>query len=196
MFVQVISGRVGDKALLDRQAEVWKAELKPGATGYLGSTAGVTADGRGIVIVRFESAEAAQANAERSEQSGWWAETVKAFEGDVEFQNCHDVDVLRGGGSDDAGFVQVMRGRAKDQDEMRRTMSELEPELVAMRPDVVGALCAWHGDGGFTQAIYFTSEAAARAGESATEDAEAGARLMDLIDGEIEFLDLTEPQLD
>jgi hypothetical protein len=48
MFVQVIQGQVSDagqaRAALDR----WVQELAPGATGWLGSTAGVTEDGRFI----------------------------------------------------------------------------------------------------------------------------------------------------
>lgn len=45
MFVQVFQGQVSDaqtaRAALDR----WIAELAPGATGWLGSTGGVTEDG-------------------------------------------------------------------------------------------------------------------------------------------------------
>ena len=63
MFVQIIQGTVTDADALQRSVERWRNEIKPGAHGYLGSTGGVTSDGRGITIVRFESEAAAQAKA-------------------------------------------------------------------------------------------------------------------------------------
>ena len=81
MFVQVIQGQVSDpeqaRAALDR----WARELAPGAGGWLGSTAGVTEDGRFIALARFESEEAARRNSDRPEQDRWWAETARLFTG-------------------------------------------------------------------------------------------------------------------
>lgn len=68
MFVQLIEGRVSDRDGLRRQMDRWMSELRPQAAGFLGSTAGVTDDGQAIVLARFESARAAQANSERPEQ--------------------------------------------------------------------------------------------------------------------------------
>lgn len=45
MFIQVITGATSDREGLLGQADRWQDELRPGATGYLGSTAGVTDDG-------------------------------------------------------------------------------------------------------------------------------------------------------
>ena len=193
MFVQVITGRVADPELYARQGDAWRTDVKPGAAGYLGSTSGVTPDGRAIVVVRFESEEAARANSDRPEQGAWWAETSKAFDGAPEFHDCTEVDLVGGGASDQAGFVQVMQGRAKDEAEARRVMNELEPELRSERPDVIGIVSAWHGDGGFTQTVYFTSEEAAREGERSMSTSEAAAALMALLDGEITFYDLPDP---
>src|SRR5438309_11134583 len=92
MFIQVIQGKVTSPDHLRRQLERWRRELKPGASGYLGSTGGVTPDGRAITLVRFESEEAARANSERPEQGAWWNEAVKAFDGDVAFYVCREVD--------------------------------------------------------------------------------------------------------
>lgn len=55
MFVQIIEGKVRDAHAMKERGEVWQRELRPGATGFAGVTAGVTADGRAITIVRFES---------------------------------------------------------------------------------------------------------------------------------------------
>ena len=57
-------------------------------------------------------------------------------------------------------------------------------------------LTAWHGDGGFTQAVYFKSEEAARSNEKATEQDQLRAEFMSMFDGPPTFYDLTDPQLD
>src|SRR2546423_1062765 len=134
MLVQVITGKVKDADLWRRQSDRWVSELKPGAKGYLGSTGGITPDGRAITIARFESGQAAQANSRRSEQSAWWNETAKAFGEDVTFYDCRDVDTMFGGGSNDAGFVQVIQGRAKDQAKLRKDLPDMEGDLRQRRP--------------------------------------------------------------
>ena len=126
MFVQIIQGKVKDADLLTRQAERWRAEIKPGVKGYLGSNHGVTPDGRAITIVRFESADAAAANSGSAQQSAWWNETAKAYDGEPTFIDCTDVDTMFGGGSNDAGFVQVIQGRAKDEAAMRSQVGSME----------------------------------------------------------------------
>lgn len=196
MFIQVIQGKVKDADHQRRQLEQWRKDIKPGAHGYLGSTSGVTPDGRGITLVRFESEEAARANSERPEQGAWWNEMAKAWDGEVTFKNCTEVDEAFGGGSNKAGFVQVMQGRAKDQAEMRRRLPELEGELEKNRPDILGIVVGWHGDGGFTQSVYFTSAEDARKGEAATEANTSRQELMSLIDGEMTFFDLLSPDFD
>ena len=50
MFVQVIEGQVADRDGLRRQMDAWEKDLRPGATGFLGSTAGVTDDGYAICV--------------------------------------------------------------------------------------------------------------------------------------------------
>ena len=55
MFVQVIKGKVSDSSAIRATLDKWLSELAPGATGWLGSTTGVTDDGTLIGIVRFDS---------------------------------------------------------------------------------------------------------------------------------------------
>jgi hypothetical protein len=196
MFIQIVQGTVTDPESLQRSIARWRTEIKPGAQDYLGSTGGVTSDGRAITIVRFESEEAALANSDRPEQSAWWAEASKAFGSDVTFHNCTEVDTSLGGGNDAAGFVQVIQARAKDQAAMRRLGTESEGELHAMRPDILGVVVAWHGEGGFTQAVYFASQEAARVGEKAMEGSALLESFMALIDGEMTFFDLADPDFD
>src|SRR3954453_23605832 len=164
MFIQVIQGKVQDQDHVRRQMERWRTELKPGAKGYLGTTSGVTADGRSIAMVRFESEADAVANSQRPEQGAWWNEMSKAYEGEVVFHECREVDVALGGGSAAAAFVQVIQGRARDEAVMRREAPAIEATLRERRPDLLGIVVGWHGDGSFTEAAYFTSEQAARDG--------------------------------
>ena len=197
MFIQVIQGSVADRDGLRRQLERWQTELEPGATGYLGSTGGVTDDGRSISCVRFESAEAAQANSQRPEQGAWFAETEKTFAGPVTFTGCSEVDVYLGGGSDRAGFVQVLQGGPVDRDRLRQLDLEFEALARQYRPDIIGWVVAWHPDGRFTSVVYFNSEEAARAGE-AQEPPEERKHLLDdwqAAVGELTFYDLRDPWL-
>jgi hypothetical protein len=192
MFVQIIEGKTKDPEGLLRRGEVWQSEVRPGAVGFLGVTAGTTADGRAITIARFESAEAASANGARPEQSAWWAETSKCYDGEPTFTGSSDVEELLGGGSNDAGFVQIMKSRGVD----RARMAELDAafdKLSALRPDLLGSLRIWTGADACVEANYFTSEAAAREGEKKDMPADVQAMMVEFSDvmKDTEFLDLT-----
>ena len=54
MFVQVIKGTTNDPAALRSRSDRWRDEVRPGATGFLGSTGGVTDDGTFILFARFD----------------------------------------------------------------------------------------------------------------------------------------------
>jgi hypothetical protein len=197
MFAQVIQGRVTDPAGLRRQWEKWERDIKPGARGYLGSTGGVTADGEFIIVARFENEESARANSDRPEQTTWWEET-SAYVSDPLFHDCTEVDLINDGGSDEAGFVQVIQGKTKDVAKSRELDSRMESQLRELRPDVIGGLVAWHPENGrYTNTIYFRSEGEARAKEKEMASAEGFQEFMReteaLSDGEPKFLDLTEP---
>jgi hypothetical protein len=196
MFAQVIEGRTTDAEGLARQGERWQAELRPGATGFLGATAGVADDGRAITIARFESEEAARANSERPEQGAWWADTAKFYEGDVDFTESSDVTEFLRGGSDDAGFVQIMKVAGVDRAQVERLDGNLE-QLAAARPDLIGGLRVWTGPDRYVEAAYFTSEAEARAAEQAEMPEELQAAMAEFqeIMAKTEFIDLRDPQL-
>jgi hypothetical protein len=197
MFIQVIQAEVSDEAGLRRSMDRWRAEVMPGAVGFLGSTAGVTSDGKVIVLARFESEEAARANSERPEQGAWFAETEKHFTGEASFMDCTDVQEFLSGGSDDAGFVQIMTGRSDDVPRMHEMFTRHTDELRQARPEVIGGLLLDCGDGRYVDAIYFTSETAARDGEQqeppddVRADLDEGMRMM----GDITYLDLRDPIL-
>jgi len=182
MFIQVIKGKVTDVDAFERLGERWESELRPGAVGYLGVTEGTTDDGRFLVAARFESAEAAAKNSARPEQGEWYAEMEKVVE-DVTFHDCSRIETLFGGGKNDAGFVQVMTGKVKDAakaDAMFARAAEAEKVLGAVRPDVIGEVVAIHDDGsGYTDIVYFTSEADARSAEQREMPADAQAMMQE-----------------
>jgi hypothetical protein len=195
MFVQVINGRAADAAALKALGDRWYSELAPGAAGWLGSTAGVTADGEAVILARFESAEAAQANSDRPEQGEWWSEAQECLAGEPTFGDYDDVILVRGGGSDDAEFVQVMLGRTSDPGRQRELTREFESAASDVRPDILGGVVGINDDGTFAQAFYFTSEAEARQGEKQ----ELPEQVRDSFNEEmalttdIRYLDLTDP---
>lgn len=196
MFVQVIQGQTSDVGAMRVQIEAWERDVKPGAIGFLGSTGGVTEDGEFITAARFESEESARANSDRAEQSAWWEETSKLFNGDPTFYDCTEVDEFGGGGSDDAGFVQVIQGYAKDKEKMREMGRQMEQDtsMQERRPDVIGGFVAWGPNDGFSQFVYFTSEEEARKGEQAGAEDESGPDWSDMV-SDVKFLDLKDPWL-
>ena len=198
MFVQVFQGRVTDAAAIRAQLDTWSKELAPGAAGWLGSTAGVTEDGTFIALARFESPEAAQQNSERPEQSAWWQETEKLFDGEPEFHDGTEVDVDLPGDPDAAGFVQVMQGRTTDPARAREVMNDDSLDFEKFRPDVLGSLNVQHDGDAWTMALYFTSEEAAREGERKEPPPEMEAMMKELESlsvGEPSYFDLTDPWL-
>jgi len=200
MFIQVITGKVKDAEAFRKQDQRWHDELEAGATGFLGSTAGVTDDGRFFVSARFESADAAKRNSDRPEQGAWWAETEQ-YLSDVEFHDSNQQTTLFGGGSNDATFVQVMKGRVTDRDkitELASRTSEMESVLGAARPDVIGETIAFHDGGdGYTDIVYFSSEADARANETKEMPADAQKLFEELMSAIAvdEYFDLKDPVL-
>jgi len=196
MFLQIMQGKVRDADLFQQQGDKWRSDIKPGAIGYLGSTSGVSPDGTAVVLARFESADAARANSERPEQAQWWEKMAPAFDGEVTFIDCPTVDLIAGGGSEQAGFVQVMHGRAVNPQEMRDMGDAMTAELKEIRPDVLGGIVGWHGDRQFTQAMYFTSEAEARKAEKTMEGDQQVDEWEKMLDGDMEFIDLIDPTYD
>jgi hypothetical protein len=193
MFVQVIQGRTSDSRGLEEQMRRWQADLMPGARGFLGSTAGTDDSGNFIACARFESEEMARANSDRPEQGRWWAETEKYFDGEVRFYDCTEVDEVLGGGSDDAGFVQIIQGTARDKEAVKGLDSESEGTIREERPDVLGGYTVWQGND-FTSVNYFTSEEEAREGEAKSQTQEFADKFSQLVDN-VKWIDIKKPIL-
>ncbi len=198
MFVQVIQGQVADAEKIRAALDRWAQELAPGSTGWLGTTAGATEDGRFIALARFTSEEAARRNSDRPEQDRWWAETAKLFTGEATFKDSSDVTVDVTGDPDKAGFVQVIQGRGSDPDRARELMEQDSSAWAAFRPEILGSLAVGHEGGAYTMAVYFTSEGEAREGERKQPPPELQAQMDEMAAlsvGEPEFFDLKQPWL-
>ena len=192
MFIQVIQGKCTREEELRAHLERWREEQGPKAEGWLGGTYGFTDDHEFLGVVRFESREAAMANSEREEQSAWARELMALMDGPVEFHDCDDVTLMLDGGSDDAGFVQVIRGKVDDVERAKAMLSRDATSLHEMRPEIIGATMAVEEDGTFTETVFFTDEASARKGEQQDPPPEVREDLDSLMAG-ARFYDLHRP---
>src|SRR5215468_8378089 len=188
MFLQVIQGRVSDPGSAREALDRWIRELAPGAEGWLGTTAGVTADNMFVMLTRYESSEAARRSSNRHGYHEWWTQTSKILISDIAVHDCAVTSVFRSGGSDGAGFVQVVQGKVADParpwgsvGRSPESRTSLAPARMALlravqlvlvqmdpdyRPDFIGGTAGFDpNDDTLTEAVYFTSESAARAGE-------------------------------
>jgi hypothetical protein len=192
MYAQVIKGKAKDRAAVEAQAARWTDEVKPGAIGFVGGTAGVADDGTLLVVARFESEEAAQANSDRPEQGAWWSGMEPLLE-DVTFRGSSDIETLFDGATSAATFVQIMEGTATDRAKAAAMQTpELEAQLRAARPDLLGVLRLWLDGGQYVEAAYFTNEADARSGET-SGDFTGPQQDYAAVFGEPTFTDLRNP---
>jgi hypothetical protein len=192
VFIQVVQGKCTREEELRAHLDQWREEQAPKAEGWLGGTYGFTDDHEFLGIVRFESREAAMANSEREEQTAWARGMMALMDGDVEFHDCDDVTLLMDGGSDDAGFVQVIRGKVDDVERARAMMTRGATSLHEMRPEIIGATMAVEDDGTFTETVFFTDEVSARKGEQQEAPPEVHEDLENLMAGAT-FYDLHHP---
>lgn len=197
MFIQIIQGRCTRQDELRERLEMWRERFGNSAEGWLGGTYGFTDDDLFVGVVRFESKEAAMANSQRPEQGEWWAETEKCFDGPVEFHDCDKVLMMLDGGSDDAGFVQVIRGRIEDPALLEADLEQMSNMLHEARPEIIGSTFAIEEDGTFTETVAFTDEAAAREGErkamATTDEVRHLWQDWDRMTRDVSYLDLHHP---
>ncbi|GAA2519563.1 hypothetical protein [Pilimelia columellifera] len=166
MFLQAIIGEVADLDDLRASLRRWMTDLAPHATGWQGGTAGVTADGTFVGLVRFDTVAAARRNSDRPEQHQWWMETAKAFAAEPRFLDCDRVAEYLGGPSQQAGFVQVILSHGANFERLNSLMAPYSGMMREQRPDILGGISGATADNQFVDTVYFTSEAAARAGEA------------------------------
>ena len=191
MFIQIIQGRCTRQDEMHALADEWREQLAPGADGWLGGTYGFTADGMFVGVVRFEDRATAMANSQRPEQGEWAARMGELLDGAPTFYDCDDVTTFLEGGSDDAGFVQVIRGHTDDAAPIKAMLAD-PGDLKQMRPEIIGGTFALASDGTFYETIYFTDEASARKGEGLEPPTEVREALAAMMAGAT-FYDLHKP---
>ncbi|MEY2473830.1 MAG: hypothetical protein QOK28_3159 [Actinomycetota bacterium] len=193
MFVQIIKGKTTNADAMVALGEKWQQELRPGATGYLGSTIGAAADGTFIAAIQFTDDVAAKANSERPEQDAFFKEMSQYIDGEPVFRESSDTSLLFDGPSEKATFVQVMESTCKDRAKAEATEPAMLDELRKARPDLLGGLRVWDGNQAIELA-YFTSEAEARKAEQSAEFSAQTEEFMSLYD-DMTFTDLPNPQV-
>jgi len=199
MFAQIIRGKTFDPWTVRPLVDRWMKELAPGATGWLGTTSGVTDDNQLFVLVRFESDEDARANGDRPEQGEWWAEMETLFDEAPTIRDSSEVFVETRGDLNSAGFVQVRMGRFTDRDRVTKIMIDSLPARTADRPDILGTVNVGYGNDEAVTLIYFKSEDSAREGERKEPSPDVKAALQEMRSlsvGQPEFLDLRTLWLD
>jgi len=199
MFVQVIRGEVSDSSAVRAALEKWENELASGATGWLGSTIGMTDDGTLIAVARFDTVENARHSSQRPEQGQWWAETKKMFRGEVTIDDSTEVDDYVVSDPQAAGFVQVMQGQVSDPERARALMQQRPDDFAHIRPDILAILQLEHDDGRWTSVAYFSTEAEARERESQEPPPEFAAMMQEMASlsvSETRYYDLRQVWLD
>jgi hypothetical protein len=191
VFIQIIQGRCTRHDEVRAMTDDWQRDMGPHVDGWLGGTYGFTDDDMFVGVVRFESKEMAMANSQRPEQTEWAEKMMAMFDGPVEFHDCSDVTLMLGGGSDNAGFVQVMRGKVDDPEKLKSMMGQTDM-LHEMRPEILGATLAIEDDGTFTQTIAFSDEDSARKGEQMEMPEEIRETLESSM-RDVSFMDLHHP---
>ena len=190
MFIQVIQGKTSRREEA-RELTTFRGEHGTGpGEGWLGSTLGFTDDDDFFAVVRFESREAAMANSARPETNEFAQKMAEIMDGEVTWFDSDEVFTFLDGGSDDAKFVQIIRGKADPG--LWQKLGD-GSELREVRPDVIGGTVAIQNDGSYVETVAFTDEASAREGESS--GAEGPQEMEDVLQQLLEgatFYDLRE----
>jgi hypothetical protein len=198
MLAETIRGWVSDPKAMGAAFDTWMREIAPGATGLLGSTGGVTDANELFILTLFESEEEARANEARPEQGQFWAEVFDLFRSEPAIQTSTRVYSDTNGDLNSTGFVQIRSGQVSDGDRMLDLM-EGNSSFRTAHEDILGIVGVVSDDGGFTNAVYFTSyEASCRLDEDNDMPSDVQARgeeMMTLVVGEPEYLDLKDPWL-
>jgi len=195
MFVQIIEGTTSNPDALIAAGDAWQEQVRPKAIGYLGVTSGVGAGGKAFTFVRFQDEASARANSELPEQQAWFEKHLAtAYDSPPSFTESTDTDEFMGGGSNDAGFVQVMKSKGVDRAKIEE-LDKVFEKFASARPDILGGVRAWTGADTCVDVMYFTSEDDARKGEQAEMPDEIKEAMASFGEMDVEFLDLPNPQL-
>ncbi len=193
MFIQMVQGGSTQQDDMRMLVDDWCGAMAE-RPGWLGGTYGFTDDGSFVGVVRYESAAACEELCSTDDAALWWACAESLFDGSPEIHQSEDCSIMLDGGSDDAGFVQIMRGRVSDADKLRRLMTDqsMTSMLHQARPEIIGGTLLIEDDGSFTETIAFTDEDAARRGEQMDMPADVAAEFEGAV-ADVKYYDLHRP---
>ena len=161
MFVLTVAAHTSAADALRRHVLTWPAEVGTAATGWLGSTAGVSDDGAFLLLLRFESEEASLITSGLPSYTDWWQMCRRHLDTKPSFTPSTAVTGILAGGSDSAAAVRITQGRATPS-RLEDIVRRLEVVPASQRDDVIGGLVAWHDGGQFTEALYLRAPPTAR----------------------------------
>ena len=196
MFLLTVEGRTGTPDALHEDVLNWPGEVGRSAVGWLGNTAGVSNDGDFVLLMRFESEEAAWITSDLPEQGRWWQTCAEHLDTKPAITGSTTVIGILDGGSDDAAAVRIRRGSAV-LNRYRRSLRQLETLPPAERAAVIGGIVAWHDGDRFTEALYLTSRDFAQVRQLGTSPTPLG-RFIDGLEASIldaKVIELDEPWL-
>jgi hypothetical protein len=193
VFIQMVQGPCSRQVEMRMLVDRWCTRMAD-RPGWLGGTYGFTDDDRFMGIVRYDSEAACRDYGAEPDAGLWWAEAMELMDGDCEVHQSGDVTMMLDGGSDDAGFVQVMRGHVGNADLLRKMTggTDMTNMLHAARPEIIGSTLAIEEDGSFIETVAFTDEMAARRGEQIQMPEEITQDRAEAI-ADVEFIDLHHP---
>jgi len=157
MFVLTVHARTINPEGVREHVLTWPARVGIGAVGWLGSTGGVSTDGDFILLMRFESEEAAWITSDLPENGRWWQICSRHLDTRPAFTGSSKVTGILSGGSDDAAAVRIIRGRTA-QNLFRDSLRRLETLSPNERAALIGGIVAWHERDQFTEALYLKSK--------------------------------------
>ncbi|HEX2027267.1 MAG TPA: hypothetical protein VHF25_04640 [Nitriliruptorales bacterium] len=196
VFVRVVQGEVDDPDGARSTYQRWFDEVASGADGWLTSTGGTSDTDVFISVEQLASEQAARLNDIRPEQARWWEEMRRDF---AQAPTVHDARVVATIGPDrpqQVGSVHVVQGSTPQlTDVMEKVAETAQRHIDEHHLDVIGGLIADHGDGEFTELIYYPSTEAARQ-EDSGELAEGGVTLVERLAGtvtDLRYLHLPDP---
>ncbi len=167
MFIEVVEGRALDAAATrDEWLEV-QAVLESVAVGWLGVTAGASADRHFVALLGFETEEAARITMDSGRERGSWDRLGRVVER-LSFRECRNVRAFFTTDARNVESVDLTRGVVSD---LVGIGAMFAPGTSSREgdPSVVGGLACWDAEGVAVTALYRTARAIPAAAESLGE---------------------------
>ncbi|MGW7081726.1 hypothetical protein [Streptomyces sp. NPDC054866] len=159
MFVLKVEARTARPDAVRQQVLAWPADVGSSASGWLGCTGGVSADGDWVFLMRFVSQEAAWTTSDLPGYEQWWRACRRHLETPPVFAESTRVSGILRGGSDDAAAVIITQGSGPS-NRLSEILRRLETLELTEPVGVIGGFVAWHGCERFTEALYLASKGA------------------------------------